>query len=64
MMAILNIIYLLFKYISLSLLSENNLKRGTFRQQYSPVCNHSSSTCVSSGVMQAGHFNRNARRLG
>lgn len=31
---------------------------------YSPVCIHSSSTCVSSGVMQAGHFNRNARRLG
>ncbi len=31
---------------------------------YSPVCNHSSSTCVSSGVIQAGYFDRNARRLG
>lgn len=31
---------------------------------YNPVCTHSCSTCVSSGVMQAGCFNRNARRLG
>ena len=31
---------------------------------YNPVCTHSSSTCVSSGVMQAGIFNNYARRLG
>ena len=43
----------------LTLQYEINLKRGTFGYiNNSPVCYHSSSTCASNGVIQAGlNFN-------
>lgn len=65
MMAILSLILFVIQIIFIIFAVRKQSETWNFQTTiYNPVCTHSSSTCVSSGMMQAGRFDRNARRLG
>ena len=64
MMAILSLILFVIQIILTIFAVRKQSETWNFqRMKYDPVCNCSSSTCLCSGVIQAGPFIEYARRL-